>query len=251
MGRKKAKAEKPVGMLGDLGAEVAWPRQEHADLLSPSADHARLQTKDIPELIQALDLQQEILNTALCRLLNASAVEAIEATRAFQLVSALRVELEALAAGTKSVALQPNIHGQALNYRGAHSDLILMKNEAAAAVEIMVGAGNVGSRAAARERVASTLAAAGMNFGEKQIREWEAKLKRREMYSAAVEEMASRVFLGPPGPSMLLLTGEGELMDPVQAVKAAWKPAEVIKKVRARLGILALVAVRLREPAKN
>jgi hypothetical protein len=245
MGRKKAEAEKPVGMLGDLGAEEPWPRPAHIDLLSPCADHVRLEPKDIPEVIWALDLQHDILNTALSRLLNASAVGAIEATRAFQLVSALRVELKALAAGTKSVALQPNIHGQGINYRGAHSDLILMKNEAAAAVQILVDAGNIRTRSAALECVATTLSALHVRFGVSALDKWERGLKRRDMYSAAVEGMAYRVFPELPRPPASLFIEDEKHTGPLQAIKAAWKPREVVKRVRARLGVVALAAARL------
>lgn len=247
MGSNDINSDRPSGMLGDLDAEEPWPRPEHADLLSRCDDHVRLLPDSIPELIEALDLQRDILNIALSRLVNEKTVEAIEATRAFQLVSALRVELKALASGTKSAALQPNIHGQLRNYKNAHPDYLQMKDEAAAAVQILVEAGDDFLRGDARELVASTLALADVSFSSEAIRAWEDELKAEGRYTHVVHRMAYTLF---PGLPTSLLTDEGEPTDPLQAVKSNRKPAEVMKIVKARLCVVALVAARLR-PARG
>lgn len=247
MGSGEAEADEPVGMLGDLGVEEPWPRPEHADLLSPCDDHLRLLPEDIPELIQALDLQSDIMGYALSVLVQEDVANAIKGSRALKLISALRVELKALDAGTKSAGLEPNIHGQLRSYKNAHPDHLLMKDEAAAAVQILIELGDITFRSEARDMVAAALALGDVRFSCEAIRAREEELKAQERYTHVVHRMAYNLF---PGLPTSLFANDGELTDPLQAAKTHWKPAEVVRRVKTRLGVLALVAARL-QPHKG
>lgn len=246
----EAEPQKATGMLTDLGEEP-WPRPEHADLLAPVTDHVRLLPKDIRELIDALDLQMEMLRVALSATLHNAAVDAIMTTRAFKLVSALRVELEALAQGTKSAALLPDIHGQLRNYKSVHPDYLLMKDEAAAAVQILVDAGNITHRGEARKLVAEAInpggkaarKAASVSFEAEAIRAREDELISEGRYARAVNAMTYTAFPKLP-------KHDWTVTDRMGWIRTCLRPEEVVQSIEARLGILALVAGRLRPVVK-
>jgi hypothetical protein len=234
--------EKHRGVLEAVAAP-GWLFPDRRDLLVPASGHYRLSPNDIADLIRALELQEHLMSFLARKVLHADDQEALRDSRATQLIAALRVDLQALAVGTKSAGLQPNIHGQARNYKSAHPDYTLMQDEAAAAVELFVSLTGVQTRDEARKLVEGALSTAGVSFKWDAIEAREESLKQEGLYDRAVRRLLYSAFQD-------LSDDARPAVNRLVWVGACRTSADIAEGIRHRLHEVARIAQRLQPRGK-
>lgn len=238
-----AEERSAFGAALDAIAKGSWLYPDHRDLLTTSPKHLRLSPNDLPDVLRALDLHLRVVDFAMHGPLGEDAAADFRESRASKLINALRVELEALAIGTKSVGLAPNIIGQARNYKSAHPDHILMQDEAAAAVAVLVELGGVATLDIARNLVAETITEAGASFNFEAIRAHEGSLSESGLYEGRVRKLLNTAFANTPDDDRPPITR-------AEWIAASHTKQQIVASIAARLDVVARAAARLQPRVK-